>query len=84
MEKQEEKALESIANNRAVMSAIEKVFMSKIPKPMDFHLSKDNQDLGADLRASITAYLLLKEGLKEISRYGKNKLDKNKGRNPAV
>ena len=78
----EEKALELLANHRFMMSAIEKVFLSRIPK--DFNLSKDNQDLGADLRANITANKLLKEGFDEINRYGKKKQDKVERSNLAV
>ena len=78
----EEKALEGVANNEMAMSAIRKIFSSKISD--NFDLKKDNQDLGADLRASITASKLLKEGLNIIIQYGKKKQDKNKGGNPAV
>lgn len=82
LSEQEEKALEIIANNRHMVSALTNIFKSVISR--DYDLNKNNEDLGADLRANKTASNLLKEGLAEISRHGKKKLDKIKGRNPAI
>ncbi len=82
MNELEKKELEKLNDNRILLEAIEKVFMSMLDFD-EFDDDMPNNLLGESLKAKLEARKIIKNGFKEIENYKRSELKKEEI-NPAL